>query len=87
MRFHSSSISKAGNTHLSRVVVKAAWFYRHRLAVDKALTVGQRRSSPPGNRAGVEGSAASASTLCAAARARQVQRAGGRGGCAGAARA
>ena len=46
-RVHRGSISKAGNAHLRRIVVEAAWSYRHRPAVGKALTVRQRRSTPP----------------------------------------
>lgn len=39
------SISKAGNAHLRRIVVEAAWAYRHRPAVGKTLAVRQRGSS------------------------------------------
>ncbi len=46
-RVHRGGISKAGNAHLRRIVVEAACSYRHRPAIGKALTVRQRRSSPP----------------------------------------
>ena len=45
-RVHRGGISKAGNAHLRRIVVEAAWSYRHRPAIGQALTVRQRRSSP-----------------------------------------
>jgi transposase len=39
------AISKAGNAHLRRIVVEAAWAYRHRPAIGKTLAARQRRSS------------------------------------------
>ena len=41
-RVHRGGISKAGNAHLRRIVVEAAWCYRHRPALGKALGVRQR---------------------------------------------
>ncbi len=45
-RIRRGPISKAGNAHLRRIVVEAAWAYRHRPAVGKTLATRQRRSSP-----------------------------------------
>lgn len=45
-RIRRGPISKAGNAHLRRIVVEAAWAYRHRPAVGQALATRQRRSSP-----------------------------------------
>ena len=39
------SISKAGNAHLRRIAVEAAWAYRHRPAIGKTLAARQQRSS------------------------------------------
>jgi transposase len=44
-RVYRGPISKTGNGHLRRIVVEAAWAYRHRPAVGKTLAVRQRRSS------------------------------------------
>ena len=44
-RVHRGAISKAGNAHLRRIVVEAAWAYRHRPAIGKTLAARQRRSS------------------------------------------
>jgi len=44
-RIRRGAISKAGNAHLRRIVVEAAWAYRHRPAVGKTLAARQRRSS------------------------------------------
>jgi transposase len=44
-RVRRGSISKAGNAHLRRIVVEAAWSYRHRPAIGKTLAARQRRSS------------------------------------------
>jgi transposase len=44
-RVRRGAISKAGNAHLRRIVVEAAWSYRHRHAIGKTLAVRQRRSS------------------------------------------
>lgn len=44
-RIRRGPISKAGNAHLRRIVVEAAWAYRHRPAVGKALASRQRRTS------------------------------------------
>lgn len=41
-RVHRGSISKAGNAHLRRIVVEAAWSYRHRPAIGHSLKVRQR---------------------------------------------
>jgi transposase len=39
------AITKAGNTHARRVLVEAAWHYRHRPGVSRALT--QRTNGQP----------------------------------------
>ena len=44
-RIRRGAISKAGNAHLRRIVVEAAWAYRHRPSVGKGLTARQRRCS------------------------------------------
>jgi len=41
------AISKTGNAHLRRIVVEAAWAYRHRPAVGTTLAARQRHSSAP----------------------------------------
>jgi len=45
-RVHRGSISKAGNAHLRRIVVEAAWSYRHRPAIGRSLALRQRHCSP-----------------------------------------
>jgi transposase len=44
-RISRGPISKSGNAHLRRIVVEAAWAYRHHPAVGKTLAARQRRSS------------------------------------------
>lgn len=44
-RIRRGAISKAGNAHLRRIVVEAAWAYRHRPAVGKTLAARQRHCS------------------------------------------
>jgi transposase len=44
-RVRRGAISKCGNAHLRRIVVEAAWAYRHRPAVGKTLAARQRRTS------------------------------------------
>jgi transposase len=44
-RIHRGPISKAGNAHLRRIVVEAAWAYRHRPAIGRTLAARQQRSS------------------------------------------
>jgi len=44
-RIRRGSISKAGNAHLRRIVVEAAWAYRHRPAIGATLAVRQRDQS------------------------------------------
>lgn len=44
-RIRRGPISKAGNAHLRRIVVEAAWAYRHRPAIGKALAARQRHTS------------------------------------------
>jgi transposase len=44
-RIHRGSISKSGNAHLRRIVVEAAWAYRHRPSIGKTLAARQQRSS------------------------------------------
>jgi transposase len=41
-RIRRGPISKTGNAHLRRIVVEAAWNYRHRPGIGKALAVRQR---------------------------------------------
>jgi transposase len=45
-RVHRGGISKAGNAHLRRTVVEAAWAYRHRPGVGNTLRARQRARSP-----------------------------------------
>jgi transposase len=44
-RIRRGAISKTGNAHLRRIVVEAAWAYRHRPSVGKTLAARQRGSS------------------------------------------
>lgn len=44
-RIRRGPISKAGNAHLRRIVVEAAWAYRHRPAIGKTLAARQHRTS------------------------------------------
>jgi transposase len=44
-RVHRGGISKAGNAHLRRIVVEAAWAYRHRPGIGAALLARQREQS------------------------------------------
>jgi transposase len=44
-RIRRGAISKAGNAHLRRIVIEAAWAYRHRPAVGKTLAARQRHCS------------------------------------------
>lgn len=44
-RIRRGAISKTGNAHLRRIVIEAAWAYRHRPATGKTLAARQRRSS------------------------------------------
>jgi transposase len=45
-RTRRGAITKTGNAHLRRIVVEAAWAYRHRPAVGKALRARQAALSP-----------------------------------------
>jgi transposase len=45
-RIRRGPISKAGNAHLRRIVVEAAWAYRYRPSVGKPLAARQRCCSP-----------------------------------------
>jgi len=45
-RTRRSSITKTGNTHVRRIVVEAAWAYRHRPAVGPTLAKRQKGISP-----------------------------------------
>jgi transposase len=45
-RIRRGAISKAGNAHLRRIVVEAAWAYRHRPAVGQTLAARQRHCTP-----------------------------------------
>jgi transposase len=44
-RVHRGGISKAGNAHLRRIVVEAAWAYRHRPGLGATLLARQREQS------------------------------------------
>lgn len=44
-RIRRGAISKAGNAHLRRIAIEAAWAYRHHPAVGHTLALRQRRSS------------------------------------------
>ena len=44
-RIRRGAISKAGNAHLRRIVIEAAWGYRHRPAIGPALAARQRNQS------------------------------------------
>ncbi len=44
-RIRRGAISKAGNAHLRRVVIEAAWSYRYRPSIGKALAARQRGQS------------------------------------------
>jgi transposase len=44
-RIRRGAISKAGNAHLRRIVIEAAWNYRHRPSIGKALAARQRGQS------------------------------------------
>jgi len=44
-RIRRGRISKAGNAHLRRIAIEAAWAYRHRPAIGKTLAARQQRSS------------------------------------------
>ena len=44
-RVQRGSISKAGNAHLRRIVVEAAWSYRHRPSIGAALATRQKDNS------------------------------------------
>src|SRR6476620_10147574 len=45
-RIRRGSITKTGNAHLRRVVIEAAWAYRHPPAVGPTLRRRQRAASP-----------------------------------------
>ena len=45
-RVRRGAISKTGNAHVRRIVVEAAWSYRHRPAIGTALTARQKHASP-----------------------------------------
>jgi len=44
-RIRRGAISKAGNAHLRRIAIEAAWAYRHRPALGKTLAARQRHCS------------------------------------------
>jgi len=45
-RTRRSGITKTGNAHLRRIVVEAAWAYRHRPSVGRELALRQEKASP-----------------------------------------
>ncbi len=45
-RIRRGAISKTGNAHVRRIVVEAAWAYRHRPAIGTGLAARQKHSSP-----------------------------------------
>ena len=55
-----AAITKTGNAHLRRVVVEAAWAYRHRPAVGAALRKRQAPAQCGGERDRLEGAASTA---------------------------
>jgi transposase len=46
-RVKRGAISKAGNAHLRRIVVEAAWAYRHRPNIGSGLAARQKAASTP----------------------------------------
>ena len=46
-RIHRGAITKAGNAHLRRIVVEAAWAYRHQPSIGPTLRKRQERLSEP----------------------------------------
>ena len=44
-RIRRGAISKTGNAHVRRIVVEAAWSYRHRPAIGKTLAARQKNTS------------------------------------------
>ena len=67
------AITKTGNAHLRRVLVEAAWHYRHRPFVGDTLAGAATRRAAGDHRAGVDRAAAPASPLPAAGRARETE--------------
>ena len=65
-RHRRGPITKTGNSLVRRLVIEAAWHYRHRPGIGRTLA--QRRSGQPPrvNRAGGQGAAAVVSPLPAA---------------------
>ena len=51
-RIRRGGITKTGNAHLRRIVIEAAWAYRHRPARGRALLKRQQRTSDEVNRPG-----------------------------------
>jgi transposase len=49
-RIRRGPISKAGNAHLRRIVVEAAWAYRHRPGIGKTLAARQRHAGEEAKR-------------------------------------
>ena len=45
-RIRRGGITKTGNAHLRRIVVEAAWAYRHRPCIGASLRARQKRASP-----------------------------------------
>jgi transposase len=45
-RIRRGGITKTGNAHLRRIVVEAAWAYRHRPCIGTTLATRQKRASP-----------------------------------------
>ena len=66
-------ITKTGNAHLRRVLVEAAWHYRHHPFVGRALRQRQVDAPPDGGGASVDRPAAAPSEIHAAGRPRQAQ--------------
>ncbi len=75
------ALTKAGNSHARRVLVEAAWHYRHRPTIGGAVAR-RSRANPTSRRSGGAGSAAAASPLSTPGRPRQAHP--GRGGRRGA---
>ena len=73
-------ITKTGNAHLRRVLVEAAWHYRHRPAISHRVRVRQHAGAARRDSRGVERAASAARALSTPARPREITPARGHGG-------
>ena len=69
-RTRRGGITKTGNAHLRRIVVEAAWAYRHRPSVGAALRKRQRHRQSGGQRDRVESTASACTSATASLTAR-----------------